>query len=66
MMKINVKMYRNKLTRDGILEHVFNKRLESLAPCYSQSFQLADFKRKPYSSLVLKTFNKICETRNFE
>ncbi len=31
-------------SRDGILGHQFNKRLKSLAPCYSQSLILADFK----------------------
>jgi hypothetical protein len=31
-------------TRDGILGHQFNKRLESFAPCYSQSLLLSDFK----------------------
>ncbi len=30
--------------RDGILGHQLNKRLESFAPCYSQSLLLADFK----------------------
>jgi hypothetical protein len=29
---------------DGILRHHFDKRLESFAPCYSQSLLLADFK----------------------
>jgi hypothetical protein len=32
------------ITRDGILGHHFNKKLESFAPCYSQSLLLADFK----------------------
>jgi hypothetical protein len=31
---------------DGILENQFNKRLESFAPCYSQSLLLEDFKEK--------------------
>jgi hypothetical protein len=54
-------------TRDGILGHQFNKRLESFAPCYSQSLLLADFKRKPYSPLVLKILTKkIRETRKLE
>ncbi len=30
-------------SRDGILGHQFDKRLESFAPCYSQSLLLADF-----------------------
>ncbi len=33
----------NQEWRDGILEHQFNKRLESFAPCYSQSLLLVDF-----------------------
>ncbi len=36
-------------SRDGVLGHRFNKRLESFASCYSQSLLLADLK-KPYSS----------------
>ncbi len=36
-----------------------NLRLESFAPCYSQSLLLADLKKnKLYSTLVLKIFNK--------
>jgi hypothetical protein len=38
--------------RDGILGHQINKRLESFAPCYSQSLILADVK-KTYSTLAL-------------
>ena len=34
----------NNTYRDGILGHKFEKRLGSFAPCYSQSFLLADFK----------------------
>jgi hypothetical protein len=45
-------------TRDGILRHQFNKRLESFAPCYSQSLLLADFYKKPYSTLVLIIITK--------
>jgi hypothetical protein len=35
---------RDVYPRDGILGPQFNKRLESFAPCYSQSLLLADFK----------------------
>jgi hypothetical protein len=31
---------------DGILGHLFDKRLDSFAPCYSQSLLMADFKEK--------------------
>jgi hypothetical protein len=42
-------------SRDGILGHLFNKRLKSFAPCYSQSLLLADFEENhTYSSLVFK------------
>jgi hypothetical protein len=34
-----------KTPRDGILGHQFDKRLESFAPCYSQSLLLADLKK---------------------
>jgi hypothetical protein len=50
--------YRQPDTRDEILGHKFNKRLESFAPCHLQSLLLADFKRKPFSSLVLKLLTK--------
>jgi hypothetical protein len=46
-------------SRDGILGHQFNKRLESFDPCYSQSLLLADFNfKKTFSSLVLKMLPK--------
>jgi hypothetical protein len=32
------------VTRDGILGHHFNKRLESFAQCHSQALKMADFK----------------------
>jgi hypothetical protein len=32
-------------TLDGILEHQFNKRLESFVPCYSQSLLLRILKK---------------------
>ncbi len=55
------------IPRDGILVDQLNKRLESFAPCYSQSLLLADFKEKIYSSLVLKILTKkIREKRNLE
>jgi hypothetical protein len=45
--------HRAHLARDRILGHQFNKRLESFAPCYSQSFILADFKENQlYSGLI--------------
>jgi hypothetical protein len=45
-------------SRDGILGHQSNKRLESFAPCYSQSLLLADFNENQWSSLVLKILLK--------
>jgi hypothetical protein len=51
------KRYRERIYRDGILGHQFNKRLESFAPCYSKSLLLADLKN-PYK--------KIRETRKLE
>jgi hypothetical protein len=39
------------LFRDGIHGHQVNKRLESFAPCYSQSLLLADFKENPYRKI---------------
>ncbi len=44
--------------RDGILEHQFNKSLESFAPCYSQSLLLADFKENPTLLWFLKSLQK--------
>jgi hypothetical protein len=45
--------------RNGILGHQSNnKRLESFAPCHSQSL-LGGFQRRSYSSLVLKNLTKI-------
>jgi hypothetical protein len=52
-----------KKNLDGILRHQFSKRLESFPPCYLQAL-LADL--KPYSSLVLKSLQKIRETRKLE
>jgi hypothetical protein len=46
--------------RDGILGHQYNKRLESFAPCNSQSLLLAD---RPSSTLVLIILTKKQETR---
>jgi hypothetical protein len=53
----------------GIPSNQFKKRLEFLAPCYSQFLLLADFQEKPYSSLVLKILAKIAankKNRNWE
>jgi hypothetical protein len=36
-----------EISRDGILGHQLNKRLDSFAPCHSQSHLLADFKEIP-------------------
>jgi hypothetical protein len=44
--------------RDGILEHQFNKSLESFAPCYSRSLLLADFKENPTLLWFLKSLRK--------
>jgi hypothetical protein len=43
--------HRHRQSRDGIRGHQFNQRLESFAPCYSQSLL-------PYSTLVLKILTK--------
>jgi hypothetical protein len=48
--------------KNEILGYQFNKRLD--APCFSQSLLQADFKRIPYSILVLiYPYTKIRETR---
>jgi hypothetical protein len=44
--------------RDGILERQFEERLESFAPCYSQSLPLAEILRKPYPTLAFKKHTK--------
>jgi hypothetical protein len=48
--------------------HQINKILKSFVPCYSRFLLLADIKeiKKSYSSLVLKSLQKIHQTRNFE
>ena len=51
---------------DGILGHQFNKRLESFAPCYSQSLLLADFKENHTFSGIKNPHKNIRETRNLE
>ncbi len=51
---------------DGILEHLFNKRLESFAPCSSQSLLLADFIENHTPIWFLKSIQKIHETRKLE
>jgi hypothetical protein len=50
--------------RDGILAHKFNKRLESFAPCYSQSLLLADFKENHTDFNCF--YRKIGKTRKLE
>ncbi len=45
---------------EGIIEHQFNKRLESFGSWYSQSFLLADFKENHtvlFSGLKIRTQN---------
>ncbi len=41
------------VSRDGIIGHKFEKRLESFAPCYSQSLALVDFteNQAPYKKI---------------
>jgi hypothetical protein len=46
---------------DGILGHQFYIRLESFAPCYSQSRLLVDFKEN-HTLLFKNTYEKIRET----
>jgi hypothetical protein len=46
------------ISRDGILGLEYDKQLDYFAPCYSQYLVLADFYRKPYSTLVLKLHTK--------
>jgi hypothetical protein len=45
-------------SRDGILGHQFNKRLPSLAPCYSQSLLQADFQEIHTLLWILKSYKK--------
>jgi hypothetical protein len=52
-----------KIIRDGTLEHQFEKKLESFAPCYPQSLLLADFKE---NHTLLNKYKKIPETRKLE
>jgi hypothetical protein len=47
----------SKMPQDGILGHQFNQRLESFAPCYSQSLLQEDFE-ETYPSLFLKILTK--------
>jgi hypothetical protein len=55
------------LSWDGILGHQFNKRLESFAPCYSQSLLLADFKKNHTLLWCWKSLQKkIRKTRKLE
>jgi hypothetical protein len=51
-------------TGERIFGYQFNKRLESFAPCYSQSLQLADFKETILFSGFKNPYKKIRETRN--
>ena len=50
--------YFNSTSGDGILGNQFNTRLESFAPCYSQSLLLANFKenhillKNPYKKSI--------------
>ncbi len=46
------------LSKDGILGHKFNKRLETFAPCYSQSPSTGGFLKRPYSPVFPKIFTK--------
>ena len=50
--------------RDRILGHQFNKRLESFAPCYSQSLLLVDFKENHSLMQVFKILTKIRKQEN--
>jgi hypothetical protein len=53
--------------RDGTLGHQFDRRLQSFAPCYSQSLPLAEILRKPYPTLAFKKHTKNRnETRKLE
>jgi hypothetical protein len=49
-----------------ILEHQFNRRLESFAPCYSQSLLLADLKKTRFISGFNDPYKKIRETKRLE
>jgi hypothetical protein len=49
--------------RAGILGHQSNKRLESFAPCHSQSLLLADLKETVLFSGFQDPHTKIRETR---
>ncbi len=49
---------KKKVTRDGILGHHFDKRLESFAPCYSHSFYWWIFKENQTLLWVQKYIKK--------
>jgi hypothetical protein len=49
--------------RAGILGHQSNKRLESFAPCHSQSLLLADLKETMLNSGFKDPHTKIRETK---
>jgi hypothetical protein len=43
--EVNVSSVQEKQSKKKILGHQFNNRFEAFAPCYSQSFLLADLKK---------------------
>jgi hypothetical protein len=49
-------------SRDGILGHQLNKRLESFGLCYSQSLLLADFKEK--KTILFSGFKKSLQKKS--
>ncbi len=56
-----LRMYK---TWDGILGHQMNKRLESFAPCYSQSLLLAGFKENLLFSGFKNSYKKSAKQEN--
>ncbi len=49
-----------------LLKHLFNQRIESFAPCYSQLLLLADFKKTILFSGFKQCLQKIRETSKLE
>jgi hypothetical protein len=57
------RLQNKKEARDGILGHQFNKRLESITSCYSQSLLLEDFKETILFSGFNEHYKKIGEKK---
>jgi hypothetical protein len=64
-MPVPIRVFFN-FSRDGILGHKFNKRLESFGACYSQPLLLGDFKANHTLLWFSKSLQKMYETRKLE